>query len=136
MKPNTFIVSLLVLLGAFQLEAGESSIVTNPQNVDEVDEDFLKDMLVGKERFWTGGAEVVIAILKNDPESESVLREYSGMTPMKFKNHWHRIAFSGRGKMPKLFSDVEDLVDFVNSNKGAIGIVSADTQLSALRKIN
>lgn len=115
--------------------ASASEVVANSGNAESLDKEQLKLMLTGKEKFWQSGSEVVIAILKSDPNVDEALARYSGMTTNKFKNHWQRIAFSGRGKMPKMFSNVDDLVIFVAANKGAIGIVSTDTKARGLRHI-
>lgn len=112
-----------------------SEIVANPGNQEEIDKATLKLILIGKEKFWDSGSEVVIAILRSNPEVDETLTRYSGMTTNKFKNHWQRIAFSGRGKMPKMFSNMEDLIKFVESNEGAIGIVASDSDESNLRRI-
>ncbi len=132
-------ISLIVLLAAWGgccpcLFAAE--IVANPSNRESLDEESLKLMLTGKEKFWESGSEVKIAMLKSDPRIDEMLTRYSGMTSNKFKNHWQRIAFSGRGKMPKTFARKEDLVAYVKANKGAIAIVSSLGEAGDLRKID
>lgn len=99
-------------------------VILNPSKEQQADKDFLRSALIGSERFWGDGDEVLIALLKNDPQSERILQELSGMTPSKFKNHWQRLAFSGRGKMPKSFDDRRQLIDFVERNPGAIAIAA------------
>lgn len=122
------IAAAALLLATLPLYA--APIALNPRNASDVDEAYLRSVLTGTERFWEDGHEVLIAVLRDDPDAEEALSRYSGMTPSKFKNHWQRIAFSGRGKMPKQFDNLDDLIEFVNRNPGAIAIVGnhkADT---------
>ncbi|MDQ8186816.1 hypothetical protein [Pelagicoccus sp. SDUM812002] len=129
--------SLILAIASFGIGiASASDIVANLKNDEPLNKEQLKLMLTGKEKFWESGSEVVIAILKSDPAVDGALAEYTGMTSNKFKNHWQRIAYSGRGKMPRMFSNIEDLVAFVNANRGAIGIVSEEVSSSELRRIN
>ena len=126
--------ALSILLGICIQSALASEIVVNPANQEPIDQERIKLMLTGKERFWKSGAEVVIAIVKTDENLDETLLRYSGMTELKFKNHWQRIAFSGRGKMPRTFSDIADLESFVLQHPGAIGILPDDRQLASLRR--
>jgi len=127
---------LLALAAAGATLAEEPVVVVNPKNEFEMDEDRLRLILTGKERFWDGGKEVIVAILRSDPSAEELLRRYCGMSSSKFKNHWQRMAFSGRGKMPKLFSDVDDLAAFVYEYEGAIGVVTPNGELRNLRTLH
>ena len=111
-----------------------SPIVLSPQNENAVDQDFIQSALTGAERFWESGDEVLIAVLKNDPATDELLKRYSGMTASKFKNYWQRLAFSGRGKMPKQFNEIDDLVDFVQRNPGAIALVDERHKLPTLKR--
>lgn len=133
-KRTLLLFALLLSLGGGSVSA--SNIVTNSKNSETVDGELLMLVLTGKEKFWKSGSEVIIAVLRSDAEADAALTRYSGMTPSKFKNHWQRIAFSGRGKMPKMFSSLEELVAFVENNEGAIGIISSKGAANGLRRID
>lgn len=122
--------------GAFVPYGWGADILANPSNEELIDEESLKLMLTGKEKFWSSGSEVKIALLKSDPRIDELLTRYSGMTSNKFRNHWQRIAFSGRGKMPKVFASQKDLIDYIKANEGAIGIVSSLPADGGLRGID
>lgn len=131
-----FLKLLIVLLVCFTGTVNASELVANPENSDAIDKEMLKLMLTGRDKFWESGSEVVIVMLKSDPEAEAILLKYSGMTNTKFRNHWQRMAFSGRGKMPKVFSKLEDALLFIAENKGAIGIVPSETNVDRFRRID
>ena len=130
-----FALGLLLIIIAFPRLAAAAPIVLNPQNDAPIDDAFIHSVLTGTERFWANGDEVLIALLKTDPQTEKALSRYSGMTASKFKNHWQRIAFSGRGKMPKQFTQIEDLVEYVKRNPGAIAIVGDTPATAPLRRL-
>jgi len=113
-----------------------SDFVSNPSNSEKIDKERMRLILTGREKFWSSGDEVLIAMLKSDPGIDETIREYSGMTAMKFRNHWQRMAFSGRGKMPKVFNSLEELVAYVQTHEGAIGIIPAGSKPTPLKKVD
>jgi hypothetical protein len=115
---------------------GGGSIVINTSNKTSLDSSSLGPILIGKKNFWDGGKEVLIAVLKGDAEADATLKEVTGMDGNRFKSHWQRLAFSGRGRMPKLFSDAAELVAYVSSNDGAIGIVPSSADASSVKVAN
>jgi len=138
MKP--FSIKIASLLAATLLASATwaaPAIIVNASNADEIDSDMITSALVGKRKFWESGSEVVIAVLKGDPESSKALEEHAKMDEGRFRNHWQRLAFSGRGRMPKMFDDADELLDFVRDNAGAIAVVGGEAGDSpAVRKVN
>lgn len=123
----------LVVLG-LSLSLSAKAFV-NASNQEAIDEERLKLILIGKERFWHSGTEVAIALLKDDAHSADTLARYSDMTPSKFRNYWRRIAFSGRGKLPRTFNTLEELRRYVRETEGALGIVAEDDAIAGFRLI-
>ncbi|MBK1880273.1 hypothetical protein [Pelagicoccus mobilis] len=125
----------LAVVFSVSLQAAPAVIV-NADNPDAVDTDALTAYLIGKRKFWESGSEVTIAVLKDNADSTAALEQYTKMNDSRFKSHWQRLAFSGRGTMPKQFSDPAALVAFVKVNKGAIGLLDTSTDLSSVKKVN
>lgn len=132
---RTLAIATVATVSSSMIQAAPA-VVVNPENADAVDTDALSAYLIGKRKFWESGSEVVIAVLKDDADAESALEQYTKMNESRFKSHWQRLAFSGRGTMPKQFSDAAALLAFIKVNKGAIGLVSDTTDLSEVRKVN
>ncbi|MBC2604524.1 hypothetical protein [Pelagicoccus albus] len=128
--------SLLLALSATSFAFSSPSVIVNSENSDSIDTDTLASVLVGKRKFWENGAEVVIAVLKDNSDSNNALESFAKMNDSRFKSHWQRLAFSGRGTMPKNFSDPAALVAFVKANKGAIGLTSDGSDLSGVKQVN
>ena len=135
MKKNLFYSLVLACVLSANCFGGGSVIVNNA-NQSALDSSALSSVLVGKKNFWEGGKEVQIAVLKGNADADAKLKEVTGMDGNRFKNHWQRLAFSGRGKMPKQFNDVAELVSFVSSNEGAIGIVPSGADASSVKVAN
>ncbi|MDQ8187992.1 hypothetical protein [Pelagicoccus sp. SDUM812002] len=136
---KTLIKSLVIAsatLVSVNLIQAAPAVVVNSDNADAVDGESLNAYLVGKRKFWEGGSEVVIAVLKDDADANGALEQFTKMDDSRFKSHWQRLAFSGRGTMPKQFSDPEALVAFIKLNKGAIGLVTDTADLSGVKKVN
>ena len=134
---KTLSLSLLIASLAFASSAfAGGAVVVNSGNGASLDQPALSSVLVGKQKFWEGGAQVVIAILKSDKDADAKLKDITGMDGSRFKNHWQRLAFSGRGQMPKQFNDTASLIDFVKSNDGAIAIVPDSADISSVKKLN
>jgi len=129
---HQFFATLLLSL-AFAANSLAAEVVTHPENTHEIDSEQIRSILIGKQRFWNDGTEVIIAIL-NEQSAETALKSYCGMTTAKFKNHWQRIAFSGRGKMPITFQTLEELSSYVYNHPGAIAIVANHPPIAKLNK--
>ena len=93
----------------------------------------LKDLYNGKTTYWDGGQAVVIVLLAD--KTDAALKDASGMYASTFKTFWQRLAFSGRGQMPKKADDAASLVALVASTKGAIALAPADADLKGVKKI-
>ena len=48
------------------------------------------------------------------------MRLVVGKTPNQFSRYWARKMFSGKGVPPRTFESSEEIIDFVNNNKGAV----------------
>lgn len=136
MKNKTLLAMILVnVLLTVKAFAG-GTVVVNSNNANAIEKSALSSLFLGKQNFWGDGGQVVVAVLKSDADADSTLKEITGMSGSRFKNHWQRLAFSGRGQMPKQFSDSASLIEFVKSNEKAIGIVPDSADLSAVKLVN
>lgn len=110
-----------------------TSVIVHSENKEIIKELDLAFLLLGKRQKWNDENEVVIALVENDQSIENALIEYTGLGTERFKRHWNRIAFTGRGQPPRKFKTAKELVAFVNANKGAIGLVKESKYLPGVR---
>jgi len=122
-----------LLAGALGAAPIEGSVVIANKDVplDSISAAALKDIYTGRTTYWQGGQSVVIAVLAGD--ADAALKEVSGMDASQFKTFWQRLAFSGRGQLPKKAEDAVSLVALVASTKGAIALVPADAGLNGVK---
>jgi len=52
-----------------------------------------------------------------------------GLTESRLQSYWAHMRFSGRNKPPKEFDSVPSLIEHIETNKGSIGYVPAQTVL-------
>ncbi|MDQ8203023.1 hypothetical protein [Pelagicoccus sp. SDUM812003] len=117
------------------LHAG-GAVVVNASNNDSLDQEKIASVLVGKRQHWENGQQVKIAVLKGSETADALLESYARMNQSRFKSHWQRLAFSGRGTMPEQLESGAEVVAFVQSNPGAIGICDDSADLASVKKVN
>lgn len=128
-----FICILLLLVSICTRAFADSSIIVNRENNEIIEELDVSFLLLGKRQNWSNQEKVIIAVLQDDQSVENALVRYTGLRQDSFEKHWNRIAFSGRGRLPKQFKKAKDLIAFVNSNRGAIGLVKGSQYLPGVR---
>lgn len=123
MKGNSkYVFGAGVILGMFASLGEGAVVISSDVGQTAMTQSELQSVLVGKQRFWGGGQAVQVAYLSD----EAVLKElesFSGMNQGRFKNHWNRLVFTGKGVQPKEFDDLDSLRAFVNSGNGVIALV-------------
>jgi hypothetical protein len=83
----------------------------------------LKEVLIGQTRFWSNGSPIQVAVLSGE-ETDQLIETYSGMNSNRFKNHWKRLVFTGKGVQPKSFDSVEELAAYAAENSNVIAITA------------
>jgi ABC-type phosphate transport system substrate-binding protein len=134
------ILGLLIVLPASavlgeQAPAAGYVVIVNPRNpAASVDRKFLADAFLKKTRYWPGHE--VIHPVDLDPDSpvrrkfaQDVLRR----SVPAVKSYWQQLVFSGRDIPPPELDSDEQVVKYVLKFEGAIGYVSATTNLSGVK---
>jgi ABC-type phosphate transport system substrate-binding protein len=125
----------LLLASSFQALALDGAVVIANSSVaaDSLSADELKDIYIGKTKYWDNGQAIIIVVLPD--KTDVALQQASGMDGSHFKTFWQRLMFSGRGSEPKRADDAAALVALVASTKGAIAIAPADAKLKGVKII-
>src|SRR3569623_1889440 len=107
---------------------GDFKVIANPEvSGDSVDRDFVRDAYLKKSNEWGNGdtihpIDLTSKFRERDHFTEQVIRK----TPAQLRTYWNQQIFSGKGGPPPEADAVEDVIDFVDTTKGAIGYVPAD----------
>lgn len=135
MKKLVLIVSLVLLILSGESASGADGfiLVINAANpTTELERSRMAKMFLKKAKRWDDG-EAVVAV---DQADKSIVRErFTRVIHTKsvsaIKSFWQRMIFSGRDSPPDELATDAAVLEFVRSERGAIGYVSSGTDLGA-----
>jgi ABC-type phosphate transport system substrate-binding protein len=131
------ILVLFVFLAVFcgdrslSVAGGWYRVIVNPASpMDELDRRFLAEAFLKKSTRWPN--DELIRPVDLNPGS-AVRRAFSDDVVKKsvsaVKSYWQQMVFSGRGVPPPEMDSEDEVVAFVLKNRGAVGYVSATTNV-------
>jgi ABC-type phosphate transport system substrate-binding protein len=128
----------LALAATVSGDAHTYVIIVNPSNpIGSVDRDFLADAFLKKVTAWPKGDVIRPVDLPGSSRvrhdfSETVLRR----SISEVKGYWQQRIFSGRDVPPPELDDDAAVVAYVLKYGGAVGYVSAGTNLNGARIVS
>ncbi|MDG5767583.1 substrate-binding domain-containing protein [Balneolales bacterium ANBcel1] len=138
MKNILIILSFLLLATAMQASGQSFKVIVNNDNsVASISKSDLSAIFLKTNTRWADGS----TIEPVDQSARSAVREVfsqevHGRNVGAIRSHWQQAAFSGAGTAPLERGSDADVVQFVQSNPGAIGYVSADANVSGVKTIS
>ena len=119
------ILSLLLMASSAEAAKEDIYIIINPEvPVKNLGSNTLKDIYTNNKTKWESGDKIYITLLKQGPVHETFSKDMIGMPPKKLISLWKKVIFTGLGTPPKVVATEAEMVQFVASQKGAIGYVS------------
>ena len=110
-------------------------IANSSVNMETISKADIQQIFVGEKIAWSRTQHIELCILtKSDPLNQ-FLKTYTDMNQIKFKRHWKRVLFTGRGKYPKFFKNEPDIIQYVSQTEGAIGFISALPETAGVKVI-
>jgi len=129
-------VPLLVALGVTVLapapaRAASFKLVVHASNpVQSLSPDQVEKLFLKKTTRWDTGGEVQPVDLADDSSVRATFsEEILGKDVPAVKSYWQRMIFSGRATPPPELSSDAQVLEFVRSNRGAIGYVASGTSV-------
>ncbi len=131
MKSKTFFIAPLALLGLLvgagplaAQDSGYKVIVHSTNPVSSMSRGDLSKIFLKRTTKWSDGRTATPLDL---PESSGTRASFSKAVHNKtvdaIKAYWQQMVFSGRGVPPSQRASVREIVDYVQSNPGAVGYV-------------
>jgi ABC-type phosphate transport system substrate-binding protein len=126
---------LAILLFSAHHASGQSSwaelvIVGNKTGQTEMKPQEARKIFLAKTTNWPNKSSVSIALPSPKSSSaEPVARLIYGTRPASVQKFWLSIVFQGRATPPYFFDTDQELIQFIQKTPGAIGAVSANTQI-------
>ena len=83
----------------------------------------IKNIYVARKRSWANGSKIVICTLNKGDSHEQFLRQVVSKTPSQFRAFWRKLVFTGKGRMPKVFTNDQEAMAYVAEHLNAIAYV-------------
>ena len=108
--------------------------VDNPST--SLEKDQVSNFLLKKKSRWADGTSVAPVDLASDSSVRAAMSEdIHGRSVSSIKNYWQRQIFSGRNIPPPELDSDAAVLDYVRSNRGAIGYVSSASSPSGVKVV-
>ena len=100
--------------------------IVHPRNpVTRVSDADLRNMFLGREKFWEDGTPVQPYVRPESSDAGRLLhRQVLRMTPARFRHHWQGLQLSGRGTAPGSVSSGRSAIARVAAARGGLSIVT------------
>jgi len=93
---------LVPIVACSTLWAGELLVIANSGVSDEaVTRTTVSDIYLGKKTKWGNGEAIRVVMLKGGSTHERFVQEVVGTSPVKLKNYWKKVVFTGTGTPPE-----------------------------------
>lgn len=121
-----FILLTVMILPVFDAAPAHAIQIIVNKNLSEtsLNADDVKNIYTGKKTRWSDNDNIVVAVLTDKDIHEKFLNAFVGRSSNQFTTLWKQMMFTGKGKLPKKFDSVSDMVDFVSKTEGAIGYIT------------
>ncbi len=128
---------MMIALAISPASAGEIQVITSQSTpVESIDDGTIKKIFLGKTKSWPDGNGVEFVVLKSGDVHDGFLKTYVKKSSSQFKTYWKKQVFTGKGKNPKSFDSEGELVAYISGKPGAIGYVSAGTDIAGAKVLN
>ncbi len=128
---------MMIPLAISSASAGGIQVITSQTTpVETIDDGTIKKIFLGKTKSWPDGNGVEFVVLKSGDAHDGFLKTYVKKSSSQFKTYWKKQVFTGKGKNPKSFDSEGDLVAYIAGKPGAIGYVSAGTDIAGAKVLN
>ena len=116
--------SLNVTNAAF---ATSAFVVINAPPGSSIDQASLEALLTGQRRNWDDGdAAKVVLPSRESSNFDFVAQKLFGTSGQVMQRLWFRLVFSGRANAPDYVASSRDVIEAVERQNGALGILVAD----------
>lgn len=120
------IILFLLAVTYVHAQGGPLTVISNPNgapaglNLRE-----LKSVFMGEKQRWRNGTKVLIALMKPATNTGRLISDkVYNMSSDQVNKFWLALVFQGKTESPVSFDSPDALVNFVNNNPGAIGILN------------
>jgi ABC-type phosphate transport system substrate-binding protein len=114
--------------------SGLRIIINAKSSVTKVDKRFVADAFLKKRTHWADDAGIQpIDLGQKNTVREQFSRDLLDRDVASVRHYWAQLVFSGRGVPPPEVGSEAEVVKYVAAHAGAIGYVSAATELKGVK---
>ncbi len=130
-----YIFLLLALFIGTTIQAQNYKVIVNKSNtVSSLTKKEASDFFLKKKTKWADGQKVSVVDQKGSSESRKVFTdEVHKKSVGAVKSYWQQAVFAGKGTPPVEKKTDAEVIEFVKANKGAMGYVSGDADVSGVK---
>lgn len=130
---------LLVLCLTSSLAFAEVAVIVHPANANQISDDDIKRIFLGKNKKFANGDSINAINLKSgDATRTEFERKALGKSSSQVKAYWSKLIFSGKAKPLKELASDGDVLSMVSSTPNAIAYIDAskvDASVKVLKKL-
>lgn len=128
---------LLALLFPVIAMAADFTVIANKGvPVNNLTKDELKAIYLGKKSKWDDGSPIKFYLIRSPKSQKSFLEAHVGKTSDQYESYWLQNVFTGKGAMPEMFENSEEMIQAVKKTGGSIGFVSGEVNDVNIKKMN
>lgn len=102
-------------------------LIANESGVRAMDAKEMRDLLMGRASVWPNGNPVILVLPgMRHPQAADYARLVHQSDHVGMQRYWLAQVFQGRSQAPVFLDSTEAIIEFVRSNKGAVGYVGTD----------
>lgn len=130
------LLTTIAMLWALSVTNGASAtntfVVVNAPPGSSIDQASLEALLTGQRRNWDDGdAAIVILPSRMSPNFDGVGHKLFGASGQVMQRLWFRLVFSGRANAPDYVNSSSEVIEAMERQDGALGILISDVAPSA-----
>ena len=127
----------LISFGKLQAQSfGNYQVIGNSIGVSSLSETNFKAYMKGKYTLWSNNHQVLVVFPSSDhAKAEEISRLVYNRSHTATRKYWLSVVFQGRSVAPKFCDTDQEILEFVKSKKGSIGIVSKSVDVPENLKI-
>lgn len=134
MVVSSMLVAAILCLFLGSASAEQLRVIANRSvPVASLDQQQIRNIYLGKMKVWANGMKVEFVTLGKGDVRDAFLKNYVKKNNSTFGRYWKKKVFTGGGKAPVSFKKERDLVEFVETTRGAIGFVTSGTNTDQVK---
>jgi len=111
-------------------------VIGNSIGIKSMDEANFKSCMKGKNNFWDNNNQVLIVLPSSShPNAESISKLIYNKSHTSVRKYWLSLVFQGRVASPRFCDTDQEIIEFIQGKKGAIGIVTKSSNIPDNLKI-